>query len=68
MIVWLHKGKGVIIMSKKKIIKICLVILTVIILIFLINLGRKVYVLNKYSDKCEEYLKITNFYFKKAKE
>ena len=55
-------------MSKKKIIKICLVILTVIILIFLINLGRKVYVLNKYSDKCEEYLKITNFYVKKAQE
>lgn len=51
-------------MSKKKIITICLVVLILIILIFLIDLGRKTYILNKYSSKCEEYLKVTNFYKK----
>ena len=55
-------------MSKKKIIKICLVILILIILIFLIDLGRKAYILNKYSNKCEEYLKVTNFYVKRDQE
>ena len=55
-------------MSKKKIIKICLVVLILIILIFLIDLGRKTYILNKYSSKCDEYLEVTNFYVKKAQE
>ena len=55
-------------MDKKKIIKICLVVLILIILIFLIDLGRKTYILNKYSNKCEEYLKVTNFYVKKGQE
>lgn len=55
-------------MSKKKIITICLVVLLVIILIFLIDLGRKAYILNKYSNKCEEYSKITNFYVKRDQE
>lgn len=51
-------------MSKKKIIMIVLIMVLVIIGIFLINLGRKVYILSKYSDKCNEYSKITNFYKK----
>ena len=55
-------------MSKKKIITICLVVLIIIILIFLIDLGRKTYILNKYSNKCEEYSKITNFYVKRGQE
>lgn len=52
----------------KKIIKIILVILEVLILIFLINLGRKAYILSKYSNKSDEYLKITNFYMKKNED
>ena len=55
-------------MSKKKIIKICLAVFTLIILILLIDLGRKAYILNKYSNKCEEYSKITNFYVKRGQE
>lgn len=55
-------------MSKKKIIKICLAVFILIILILLIDLGRKAYILNKYSNKCEEYSKITNFYVKRGQE
>ena len=55
-------------MSKKKIITICLVVLILIILIFLIDLGRKTYILNKYANKCDEYSKITNFYVKRGQE
>lgn len=55
-------------MSKKKILKIVVVILAMIILLFLINLGRKVYILSKYSDECKEYLKVTNFYVKKSEK
>lgn len=51
-------------MSKKKIITIVLIIVLIIACIFLVNLGRKVYILSKYSDKCDEYSKITNFYKK----
>lgn len=51
-------------MNKKKIIMIVLIIILIIIGIFLINLGRKVYILSKYSDRCNEYSKITNFYKK----
>lgn len=51
-------------MSKKKIIAIVLIIVLIIACIFLVNLGRKVYILSKYSDKCDEYSKITNFYKK----
>ena len=47
-------------MSKKKII----VIILIIACIFLFNLGRKVCILSKYSDKSNEYAKITNFYKK----
>lgn len=51
-------------MSKKKIMVIVLIIVLIIACIFLVNLGRKVYILSKYSDKCNEYSKITNFYKK----
>ena len=51
-------------MSKKKIIAIALIIVFIIICIFLVNLGRKVYILSKYSNKCSEYFKIKNFYRK----
>lgn len=51
-------------MSKKKIINIVLIIVLIIACIFLFDLGRKVFILSKYSDKCKEYSKITNFYKK----
>lgn len=51
-------------MDKKKILKIFVVILVAIILIFFIDLGRKVYILSKYSNEWNEYLKVTNFYMK----
>ena len=51
-------------MSKKKIIVIILIIVLIIACIFLFNLGRKVCILSKYSDKSNEYAKITNFYKK----
>lgn len=49
---------------KKKIIKIILIVLAIALLIFLINLGRKTYIISKYTDKCKEYANITNFYMK----
>ena len=51
-------------MSKKKIIIIILIAFLIVTCIFLINLGRKVIILSKYADKCDEYSKITNFYKK----
>lgn len=51
-------------MSKKKIIKLIIIILLIIALIFLFDLARKVYILSRYSDKCNEYSGITNFYRK----
>ena len=51
-------------MNKKKTVIIVLIIILVITLIFLLNLGRKVCILSKYSDKSNEYAKITNFYRK----
>lgn len=51
-------------MSKKKIIALFLIFVLIIICIFLLDLGRKVCILSKYSDKSNEYLKITNFYRK----
>ena len=51
-------------MSKKKIIRIIIIIVLIIAIVFLLDLGRKVYILSKYSDKCNEYLQITNFYKK----
>lgn len=51
-------------MSKKKIIAIFFIIALIIACIFLFNLGRKVCILSKYSDKSNEYAKITNFYKK----
>ena len=55
-------------MSKKKIIAIILCIVLIVVLIFLFNLGRKVYILSKYTDKYNEYSKITNFYKKTNSE
>ena len=51
-------------MSKKKIIIIILIAFLIVACIFLINLGRKVIILSKYTEKCDEYSKITNFYKK----
>ena len=51
-------------MSKKKIIAIFLIIVLIIACIFLFNLVRKVCILSKYSNKSNEYAKITNFYKK----
>lgn len=48
-------------MSKKKII---LIICLVIVLVFLLNVGRKVYILSKYSQEYNKYIQITNFYKK----
>ena len=48
-------------MSKKKII---LIICLVIVLLFLLNLVRKVYILSKYSEEYNKYIEITNFYKK----
>ena len=55
-------------MSKKRIILIALIIVSIIALIFLIDLGRKVYILSKYSSKANEYSNITNFYKKTSPE
>ena len=51
-------------MNKKKIKKIVLIIVLIIVCIFLFNLGRKVCILSKYSNKSNEYSKITNYYKK----
>ena len=51
-------------MSKKKIIIIILIAFLIVACIFLINLERKVIILSKYTEKCDEYSKITNFYKK----
>jgi len=55
-------------MSKKKIIKILLIILAIIILIFLFDLGRKTYILSKYTNENNKYAEITNFYKKMTTE
>ena len=55
-------------MSKKKIIAIFFIIALIIVCIFLFNLGRKVCILSKYSNKSNEYAKITNFYRKTNSE
>ena len=51
-------------MSKRKIVVIFLIIILIMVCIFLGNLGRKVCILSKYSDKANEYAKITNYYRK----
>lgn len=48
-------------MSKKKIL---LIICLIIVLVFLLNLGRKVFILSKYSEEYNKYIEITNFYKK----
>jgi len=68
MIAWLHKGKGVSFMSKKKMIGIILIVVLIVGCIFLFNLGRKVIILSKYADKYNENLEITTFYKKMNEE
>lgn len=46
----------------KKILKIVLIVFVIIIMIFLINIGRKTYILSKYNEKCKEYQQVTNFH------
>ena len=48
-------------MSKRKII---LIICLLIALLFLLNLGRKVFIISKYSEEYNKYIEITNFYKK----
>ena len=55
-------------MSKKIIIKIVLTIILVIAFLFLLNLGRKVSILSKYSDMYNKYLEVANFYKKTTPE
>lgn len=55
-------------MDKKKIIKIIAIIVLILVLVFLIDLGRKVWILSKYTEKSNEYAKITNFYKKQNEE
>ena len=55
-------------MSKKKVIKILLIILAITILIFLFDLGRKTYILSKYTNENNKYAEITNFYKKMTPE
>lgn len=51
-------------MKRKKVIKIILVIVLVIVVLFLANLIRKAVIINKFSEKLNEYQSITNFYAK----
>lgn len=51
-------------MKRKKVIKIILVIVLVIVVLFLVNLIRKAVIINKFSEKLNEYQSITNFYAK----
>ena len=51
-------------MEKKGILKKVLIITGIILLILLINLGRKVYIISEYNKKVEEQSKITNYYKK----
>ncbi len=55
-------------MSKKSILKIVIAIILVIVLLFLFNIGRKVYILSKYSEMYNKYLEVTNFYKKTSPE
>lgn len=55
-------------MSKKIIIKIVLTIILVVAFLFLLNLGRKVSILSKYSDMYNKYLEVANFYKKTTPE
>ena len=55
-------------MSKKLIIKIVLTIILVIAFLFILDLGRKVSILSKYSDMYNKYLEVANFYKKTTPE
>ena len=64
MIAWLHKGKGVIFMSKKKIFKILGIILLVVIAIFLIHTIRNYIIITDLQNKIDKYSNSTNYYTK----
>ena len=53
-------------MNKKRIIQIIIIAICLILAFFLINLGRKVYIITAFLNKAEEYNNITNFYKKSA--
>lgn len=55
-------------MSKKIVVKIILMIIFVIAFLFILNLGRKITILSKYSKMYNQYLEITNFYKKASDE
>lgn len=55
-------------MNKKRIITIVLIIVLIFACYFLYNLGRKVYIISKYSNKSKEYVNTTNFYKKTNQE
>lgn len=52
-------------MDKKKVLKIVCIAVVIIVVLFGINLGRKMLILSKYTDKWNENSKISNFYIKK---
>ncbi len=52
-------------MDKKTIVKVALTIVVIIVIIFLINFGRKTYIISKFNEKYKEYSQITNFYYKR---
>ena len=64
MIARLHKGKGVIFMSKKKIFKILGIILLVVIAIFLIHTIRNYIIITDLQNKIDNYSNSTNYYTK----
>ena len=59
MIARLHKGKGVIFMSKKKIFKILGIILLVVIAIFLIHTIRNYIIITDLQNKLNDKFNIT---------
>ena len=55
-------------MEKKTIIKYIAIIVAIILFLFVGNIIRKVYIIDKYEKKSEEYAKIDNFYRKNKVE
>ena len=55
-------------MDKKKIFKTLILIICILIFLFLINLGRKAYIISKYSNEYKKYLEVTNYYKKSMPE
>ncbi len=53
-------------MNRKRIIQVIIIVMCLILAFFLINLGRKVYIITAFVNKTKEYNNITNFYKKLA--